>query len=331
VAAFVEHASLEQAHAWLDGLSFAIATATVEPARAVGRALLMELRAGRALPPQDCATQDGFALCAAHTEGAGPYNPVPIAAIPVAAGDTMPPGTDAVLPVDLLEAGHVLEVAAPGEGVARAGSELAHGALLFPAGHVLRPTDVAVLTELGLDAVTIRFGLTVGGSVPAALDALRQALMARDQCQFDADGDIIVTTRAEPGDRWDIQGVALRPGGLLCRCGWRGRTPLLLLPRDWLGFALCWELLAARLIRGHAALGAQPAAPHRLTAKLVSSIGLADAILVRTEAPGVAAPLPGVETGGATALARADGYVLVPPTREGYAAGETVMVQRFWV
>ncbi len=329
MAATVEHASLDQAFAWLDGLSFPIATATVEPSRAVGRALLLELRASRALPPQDCATLDGFAICAAHTEGAGPYNPVPVPAIPVAAGDAMPPGTDAVLPADMIEAGHALEVASIGEGVAHAGSELARGALLFPAGHVIRPIDVAVLAELEIAAVTVRFGLTVGGSVPASLDALRQALMERDFCQFDAQGDVIVTTRADSADSWDIQSLALRPGGVFCRLGRRGRTPLLLLPRDWLGFVLCWELLASRLLRGHAALGPLARHPSRLAAKLVSAIGLADAILVRLDAQGRAVPLPGVESGGATALARADGYVLVPPTREGFAPDELVTVHRF--
>ncbi len=329
MAANLEHASLDQAFAWLDGLSLPIATATVPPLQAVGRALLFELRAGRALPPEDRATLPGFAVRADHTEGAGPYNPVPIAAIPVASGDTMPPGTNAVLPADVIEAGHALEVAAIGEGVARAGSELARNARLFPAGHILRPTDVAVLAELEIATVTVRSGLTVGGSVAPSLDALRQALMARDLCPFEAKGDVIITTRAEVMDAWDIQSLALRPGGAFCRLGWRGRTPLLLLPRDWLGFALCWELLAARLLRGHAALGRLAPRPCRLAAKLVSTIGLDDAILVRFDDEDRATPLPGVETGGAAALARADGYVLVPPTREGFAAGDLVMAHRF--
>jgi hypothetical protein len=83
-----------------DGLTFPVATANVELMRAVGRALLIELRLNRALPPADRALTRGFAVRAGETEGAGPYNPLPIAARPIQVSDTMPDGMDAVLPED---------------------------------------------------------------------------------------------------------------------------------------------------------------------------------------------------------------------------------------
>jgi len=324
-----ERASLEQAFAWLDRLSFPIATANVEPARAVGRALLLELRSRQSLPPHDVAGLNGFALQAGATEGAGPYNPMPVMAIPVAAGDPMPPGADAVLPPDLVEAGFALEQAAVGENVMRAASQLEHGALVFPAGHVIRPQDVAVLTELQHLSVVIRFGLTIGGEVAKNLVDLRQALLWRDCCQMEKRADIVLTTQSQPGDIWEIQRIALRPGGETCALGRRHGRPLIRLPSDYLGFALCYELLAARLIRGHAGLG-PVRAPEQLplAGKIVSAIGLDDVVLVRVGPEG-ATPLAAIETGGAAALAWADGTVVVPATREGFAPGDLVTVHRF--
>lgn len=323
-----ERATLEQAFVWLDRLSFPIVTANVEPARAVGRALLMEMRTRTALPPCDRAGLHGFALCAADTAGAGPYTPVPAVVIPVAAGDTMPPGTDAVLAADLIEAGSCLEQAIAGEGVLRAGSQLGRGTLLFPAGHVVRAQDVAVLSELGIRSVVIRFGLTVMGEIEPALADLHQAMLWRDSCQMETRGDIILTTRTASGDVWDIQGIALRPGGEACALGRRGKRPVIRLPADFLGFAMGYELLAGRLIRGHAGLGpASATVDLPLIGRIQSTIGLSDVVLVRV-AEG-ATPLAGSDTGGAAALARADGYVVVPATREGYASGDMVKVHCF--
>jgi molybdopterin biosynthesis enzyme len=142
-------------------------------------------------------------------------------------------------------------------------------------------------------------------------------------------GDVTLTTRAEPGDRWDIHGIALRPGGDACALGRRAGRPVVKLPADFLGFTVGYELLAARLIRGHAGLGApRPAIEVPLAGKIVSAIGLADVVLVRLGEAG-AAPLPGIETGGAAGLAWADGYVVVPAMREGFAAGDLVRVHRF--
>ncbi len=326
-----ERASLDQAITWLDRLSFPIATTNVPPSRAVGRALLMELRAGHALPPNDRATLDGFALRAEDTEGAGPYNPQPVAAIPVASGDTMPPGTDAVLAADLLEHGCALEAAAVGEGVARAASQLKRGALIFPAGHRLRPQDVALLSELEVGTVVVRYGLAVHVDIDPRLDGLAQALLSRDLCETKpaSQADVILTTRPTTADSWEIQGLALRPAGEAVCFGRRRKRLVLRLPRDWLGFTLTYELLAARLIRGHAGFGLLPEAPAvKLLGKIVSAIGLTDVVLVRLSEAG-ATPLPGVETGGAAALSRADGYVLVPATREGFAAGDLVTVHAF--
>ncbi len=99
--------------------------------------------------------------------------------------------------------------------------------------------------------------------------------------------------------------------------------------RDALAYTIAYEILVSRLLRRIGRTGpALRSQEMPLGAKLISTIGLTDIVLVRLEA-GSAWPLPGIETGGAAALARADGYVIVPSTREGLAPGETVRVSLF--
>jgi len=233
-----------------------------------------------------------------------------------------------VLPVDLVEAGHALEPVAAGEWVIAAESQMRRGALVFPAGHLLRPQDVAVLSELGVRLVTVRFGLMVTGDTPDHLDELELALLWRDYSQWDDEGDVVLTAHDLPGDRWDIRGVALRPGGG-CQFGWRDGKPALKMPDDALGYTIAYELFVSRLLRRVAGLGPACASLELpLAAKIVSAIGYTDVALVRLQA-GQAMPLPGIETGGAAALSRADGYVIVPPTREGIAPGALVTMRLF--
>ncbi len=322
----VELASLEQAFAWLDGLKLPVTTATVEPSRAVGRALLLEYRAPHGLPRRNIAALDGVAVASGDTLGAGPYNPMPVRSAPVRAGAAMPAGCDAVLPKDAVQDGLALDAAAPGELVVAAESQLRRGELIFPAGHVLRPHDVALLVELEVEEITVRAGLMVCGDVKEAFNELEISLLWRDLSQWDDSGDLVLTTAPLATDLWDINAVALRPGGA-CRFGWREGKPAICLPHDALGFTLAYEIFVSRLLRN--AAGLPPA--HRvveaeLAGKLVSSIGHTDLALVRL-AGGRAVPLPWAETGGAAGLARADGFVLVPAMREGIPPQALVSVQ----
>ncbi len=322
----VDLASVEQVFAWLDNLKFPIAAATVEPSRAVGRALLIDFRSPHGLPQHNIASIDGMAVVAAHTLGAGPYNPIKVQAHPVRIGMAVPQDCDAVLPVDAVQHGMALEAVASGEHVMAAGSQLRRGECLFSAGHVLRPQDVAVLSELGIEGLTVRAGLLVCGGVHAAFSELALALLGRDLSQWDTSGDLVLTSSPLPGDDWEIGAVALRPGGA-CRFGYRAGLPAICLPQDALGFTIAYDLFVSRLLRrmaglpmGHLEIEA------RLAGKLVSSIGHTDIALV-TLNDGVATPLAWAETGGAAGLARADGFVIVPAMREGMPPGALVSVR----
>jgi molybdopterin molybdotransferase len=139
-----------------------------------------------------------------------------------------------------------------------------------------------------------------------------------------------------------IHGIALRPGGSTGigqapnpvrpgRAGTPGGgVPAILLPGEPLACLAAYELFAGRLIR---ALGGRSAAfPHRaieveLAGKLVSTIGFVEFRPVRL-AGGRAEPLALPDGGGLAAL-HADGFVVVPAPREGYAPGARIRVHLY--
>lgn len=194
---FSSRAALSVMEDWID------ATVPPLPPRAVpltdlastlveGAVLAAPVTAPGDWPPADRAARDGVAVASSDTLGAGSYNPVPLpGAVTVAAGEPMPPGTDAVLPVEAVQTdGPFIEAlgsAAPGEGVERRGEGLRAGAVALRSGHRLRPQDVGLLAAL--DIGTLRVGarprvriVLAGGprSGPETLGAMLAALVARD-------------------------------------------------------------------------------------------------------------------------------------------------------
>ncbi len=102
-----------------------------------------------ACPPCDIAAADGWALCANDIVGASAYSPLPLTTAPVwvDAGDAMPPGCDCVLDADAVEVSgplaQVLAEGVPGQGVRRAGSDIAGRAPAVAEGHLIHPADAA--------------------------------------------------------------------------------------------------------------------------------------------------------------------------------------------
>ncbi len=146
-----------------------IAAAFPDPARtadlpveaAVGRILAAPVRAGFAVPGTDVAEVDGIAVASRETRHAAPGSPLAVAtSLRVDTGRALPPGTDAVVPIECCPDGGarlLLEAPIePGDGVRRAGAELEGGALLLPAGHRLRPVDVGPLVAAGAARVRVR-------------------------------------------------------------------------------------------------------------------------------------------------------------------------------
>jgi molybdopterin molybdotransferase len=110
-----------------------------------------------ACPPHDVAAVDGFALRARDLVGASSYTPLPLASSPlwVEAGDKIPESCDCVLDADSVDGSgslpQVLAEAVPGQGVRRAGGDIAAGSLLTEAGRRVRPRDLLIARAAGLE------------------------------------------------------------------------------------------------------------------------------------------------------------------------------------
>lgn len=145
---------------------------------APGRILGADLLAGRELPPYDHATMDGFALRAMDTRGASPERParlavgetLPAGTIPtqrigpgqaarIMTGAPLPPGADAVVPLEEArregDKVSLFREARPGEAIRGAGSLVRRGELVLARGGIVRPADVGLLASLGIASLAV--------------------------------------------------------------------------------------------------------------------------------------------------------------------------------
>jgi molybdopterin molybdotransferase len=103
---------------------------------------------------------DGFAIEASASLGASAYNPVEVPLRPVDAGDALPAGSNAVVPLNLAqsdERGQVelVEAAAPGDNVEQQGAVAPFGAMLVLAGTQLTARHIGLLALAGLGEVPV--------------------------------------------------------------------------------------------------------------------------------------------------------------------------------
>lgn len=196
--------SLEKALAWIDAHTAAMASEDVPLADTVGRILARPVAAVAALPPFDRAAGDGLVVRARDAIGASTYNPLSLALAPpaeilpeaaamrIAAGDRLPRGADAILPLDhasLDSAGgrcEIVEPAITGNLIERAGSHAPAGEMLLPAGRRIRPVDIALMAEADhallpvIRRPSVRIVIAGPSSIRDADGPLLQALAARD-------------------------------------------------------------------------------------------------------------------------------------------------------
>jgi putative molybdopterin biosynthesis protein len=131
---------------------------------AVGRVLAEPVWAVRSSPPFDAAAMDGIAVRAEDTIGASETAPSRLernAYEVVDTGDPMPAGRDAVvMREDVHETdGGAVEIRAaapPYQHVRSIGEDVSAAELLLPAGHRLRPVDVAAAGAAGVTEVVVR-------------------------------------------------------------------------------------------------------------------------------------------------------------------------------
>jgi molybdopterin biosynthesis enzyme len=281
-------------------------------------------------------------------------------------GDILPAGGDAVAVMDAVvfrgENAEAVASAAPGEGVLPKGADVEAGKPLRRAGECLRPIDAAVLEAAGISRVSIReprIRLVRARAGNVVLDAC-YGWVARS---IEADGgvttpdrdteqsahhletalhhegsdavvilggtgngrsDISVSTLAKTG-RLEFHGVGLIPGETAA-FGFAGARPVLLLPGRidaalavWLVIGRCW------LRRLTACGDDEQTTSGELARKITATVGMAEVIPVRRY-NGKVEPLAGGYL-SFSALARADGWVLIPAESEGFPAGARVAVR----
>jgi molybdopterin molybdotransferase len=135
---------------------------------AAGRVLAEPGHAAIDLPPFDSSAMDGFAVRAADTPGRLPLigqsaagRPYPGtlpggAAVAISTGAVVPPGADAIVPVEeaILEAGSVVVAGAePGAHLRSRGGDAPAGAVVVPAGVRLRPAELGALAAAGIVSI----------------------------------------------------------------------------------------------------------------------------------------------------------------------------------
>jgi molybdopterin molybdotransferase len=289
----------EEAFAWTEAFAPPGEVETVLLGEAAGRILARDLRTDEDIPASNRAAIDGFALRSMDTVGAGDYAPLPLdlrpgasglaqgQARPVASGEPLPEGADAVLPLEFGDAfGLVLSVAAPlapGDGVAQAGEECRGREILLAEGRRLRPQDLARVALAGYGEVPVwrkpAVRVLLAGRFERDADGPMLAnLIARDGGVIESlgaapDAAFLATALGRPGADLvlvaggtgegeedhavaglaraglvQIRRVAIHPGDSVA-LGRAGATPVVLLPGPPLACFAAYDLLAARLLR----------------------------------------------------------------------------------
>jgi molybdopterin molybdotransferase len=281
-------------------------------------------------------------------------------------GEPLPPSADAVAPLDTVVVrgaqAEALATVAPGDGVLPAGRDAESDLPLRLAGERLRATDQALLSVAGTSRVTIReprirlVRAHAGSAVIAAgygwiADTLTAAGAvvisdARDEIPPDhltaafhhessdailvlggtgsgtADKSVIALAKA---GRVAFHGVGLIPGETAA-FGAVGDRTVLLLPGRFDAALAAWCTLGRRWLSKLAGADEEEwISMAKLARKVTSPLGMAEVVPVRCRG-GSAEPLASGYLSHA-ALARADGWILVPPESEGYPPGAQVAVR----
>ncbi|TWI02019.1 molybdopterin-binding protein [Bradyrhizobium daqingense] len=313
-----------------------------------------------ACPPRDVAAADGWALSANDLVGASAYAPLPLAMAPawLDIGDAMPEGCDCVLDAGAVELSgplaQVLAEAVPGQGVRRAASDIAARTPAGVEGYPVGTADVLIARVAGLETLGVRRprlrivivpGATASAQMiadisrAAGLDVKMHEAGARDEASIadalDASScDVLLTIGGSGVGRRDAavsalaqrgevlaHGLALQPGRTAA-VGRLGRVPVVALPGSPDHALAAWLALVRPLIDRLSARQPCRQVALPLARKIASSVGIAELALLSREHD---AWMPlAVGEWPLHAIARADAWLLVPASQEGFAAGTLV-------
>jgi molybdopterin biosynthesis enzyme len=322
----------------------------------------------QAVPRRDTAASDGWALRARDLVGASSYTPLPLARPPVwvEAGDAMPEDCDCVVDADSVDhAGprfQMLAEAIPGQGVRRAGADIAEGKSVIAPSRRIRRIDLLGARAAGLQSLNVRrprlrlvdipanSGYTDTVQLIAELAGAAGASTARAKAGGrDAastakaiepgDCDLLVTIGGSGVGRTDAaiaalaargevvaHGIAVQPGRTAA-VGRIGKIPVVALPGAPDQALAAWLTLVLPVLDRLSGLAPRQSITLPLARKIASSVGIGEIVLLeRTENAWM--PLAIGEMPLAT-IARSDAWLLVPGGSEGFAAGTPVDAYMF--
>jgi molybdopterin molybdotransferase len=317
----------------------------------------------RAFPACDVAAADGWAFRARDLVGASSYSPLPLKQPPVwvEAGDTLPGDCDCVVDADLVESSgplaRVVAEAIPGQGVRRAGEDIAEASAIIAVGRPLHALDLLVARRAGLKVLAVhrpRLHLvnvpaTAGNDVTAQLIAeLAEAAGAvvrrtnatgRDAASIApaldtrpcdlkitiggsgvGRGDATVQALAKSGEVL-AHGIALAPGRTSA-IGRIANVPVIALPGAPDQALAAWWTLALPVLDRLSAR--QPRSPTTLplARKIASGIGVTEVALLKKIDDSWMLLASGDLS--LDAIARADGWLAISADSEGFAAATPV-------
>ncbi|GGI29618.1 molybdopterin-binding protein [Bradyrhizobium guangdongense] len=311
-----------------------------------------------ASPPRDIAAVDGWALRANDLVGASSYSPLSLAELPVwvEVGDVMPEGCDCVLDAGAVEVSGplalVLAEGLPGQGVARRGSDIAENAPAAVAGCPVGAAALLLARVAGVDKLSVRrprlrivnvpgatatthmiagFARAMGLDVSAHEAGSRDARSIAEALDVSS-CDLLLTIGGSGVGRTDAaiaalvqrgaqlaHGLALQPGRTAA-AGWLGKVPVAALPGSPAQALAVWLALVLPLVDRLSARQPRRAVTLPLAHKIASNVGVAEiALLVEEQKTWM--PLA-VGEWPLQAIARADAWLLIPASHEGFAAGE---------
>src|SRR5262249_5871970 len=314
----------------------------------------------QAHPPHDVAAADGFAFAARDLVGASSYSPLPLTSSPVwvEAGAAMPRGCDCVVDADSVEmSGPIAQVmaeAVPGQGVRRAGSDIAAGSVAVAEGRRILPRDLLIARAAGLTRMRVRRPrLRIvnirGGTLTADLiaesarnagaEVSAVAAEGRDAASIASalvakDCDLLITTGGSGVGRRDAtvlalakrgeviaHGIALQPGRTSA-VGRIGKMPVVVLPGAPDQALAAWWTLALPALDRLSGRRPRKTLGLPLARKIASGVGLAEIVLLERK-DGVWLTLAAGDL-SLQAIARAEAWLTVPGGSEGFAAGTPV-------
>jgi molybdopterin molybdotransferase len=311
-------------------------------------------------PPRDVAAADGFAFAARDLVGASSYSPLPLTSPPVwvEPGEAMPDGCDCVVDADSVDtsgpAAQVMMEAVPGQGVRRAGGDIAASSNVVAAGRRILPRDLLIARAAGLSRLRVRrprlrIVNIPGGTLTADLIAESAGNAGAEVSAVTAEGrdafsiassldvkdcDLLITIGGSGVGRSDAtvlalakrgeiiaHGIALQPGRTSA-VGRIGNAPVVVLPGAPDQAVAAWWTLALPALDRLSGRRPREMLGLPLARKIASSVGLAEIVLLERRA-GAWLTLAAGDL-SLQAIARAEAWLAVPGGSEGFAAGAPV-------